>query len=151
MTIKLSLYARYWSWDVTNAMQGRCYTIQYDQELQIEMEKDSLIIDLNENLRFSIFLHQPGFFLLTYNSLTMPTFDMVLDHNEIGDSYLTLMLEVVKHEKLSRPGSLCEQKSDYIFTDCVKRAVTREAGCKLPWDDRTAGAKYLLKTFIEFL
>ena len=69
----------------------------------------------------------------------MPTFDMVLDHNEIGDSYLTLMLEVVKHEKLSRPGSLCEQKSDYIFTDCVKQAVARDAGCKLPWDDRTSG------------
>ena len=126
-------------------MQGRCYTIQYDQKLEIEMEKDSLIIDLNKNLRYSIFLHQPGFFLLTYNSLTMPTFDMVLDHNEIGDSYLTLMLEVVRHEKLSRPGSLCEEKLDYNFTDCVKRAVTREAGCKLPWDSRTSGEKLLLE------
>ena len=124
---------------MTNAMQGRCYTIEYDQKLEIEMEKDSLIIDLIENLRDLFVLHQPGFFLLTYNSLTMPTYDMVLDHNEIGDSYLTLMLEVVKHEKLSRLGSLCEESLDYNFTDCVKRAVTSEAGCKLPWDNRTSG------------
>ena len=93
---------RYWTWDVTNAMQGRCYTIQYDQKLQIEMEKDSLIIDLNKELRLFVFLHQPGFFLLTYNSLTMPTLDLVLDHTEVGDSYLTLMLEVVQHQRLSR-------------------------------------------------
>ena len=81
------LNCRYWTWDVTNAMQGRCYTIQYDQKLQIEMEKDSLIIDLNKELSLSVFLHQPGFFLLTYNSLTMPTLDLVLDHTEVGDSY----------------------------------------------------------------
>ena len=31
---------------MTNAMQGRCYTNEYDQKL----EKDSLILDLNENL-----------------------------------------------------------------------------------------------------
>ena len=35
---------------MTNAMQGRCYTIEYDQKLEIEVEKDSLILDLNENL-----------------------------------------------------------------------------------------------------
>ena len=109
------LNCRYWTWDVTNAMQGRCYTIQYDQKLHIEMEKDSLIINLNKELRLSVFLHQPGLFLLTYNSLTMPTLDLVLDHTEVGDSYLTLMLEVVQHQRLSRKHIQKERKRQ-----CVK-------------------------------
>ena len=120
-------------------MQGRCYTIQYDRPLEIEMEKDSLIVELNENRKFSIFLHQPGFFLPTKNSFTMPTTHLILNQNEIGDNYLTLMLNVVKHEKLARPGSLCEENLDYNFTDCVKRSVSNEAGCKLPWDKTTTG------------
>ena len=114
---------RYWTWDVTNAMQGRCYTIQYDQKLQIEMEKDSLIIDLNKELRLSVFLHQPGFFLLTYNSLTMPTLDLVLDHTEVGDSYLTLMLEVVQHQRLSREHIQKERKTQSVKV-CTKHVLS---------------------------
>ena len=103
-------------------MQGRCYTIQYDQKLQIEMEKDSLIIDLNKELRLSVFLHQPGFFLLTYNSLTMPTLDLVLDHTEVGDSYLTLMLEVVQHQRLSREHIQKERKTQSVKV-CTKHVL----------------------------
>ena len=108
-------------------MQGRCYTIQYDQKLQIEMEKDSLIIDLNKELSLSVFLHQPGFFLLTYNSLTMPTLDLVLDHTEVGDSYLTLMLEVVQHQRLSREHIQKERKSQGLdVTDRINLTISSE-------------------------
>ena len=70
----------------------------------------------------------------------MPTAHLILNQNEIGDNYLTTYLKVVKHEKLSRTGSLCEEKLDYNFTDCVKRSVSNEAGCKLPWDKTTTGS-----------
>ena len=38
-----------------------------------------------------------------------------------------------------RPGSLCEGKRDYNFTECIKLAVSKDVGCKLPWDTTTSG------------
>ena len=38
-----------------------------------------------------------------------------------------------------RPGSLCEGKHDYDFTECIKLAVSKGVGCKLPWDTTTSG------------
>ena len=125
---------------MTTTMKGRCHTIQYDQKMGVDVEKDSLIIGLKPNLSYVFFLHQPGFFLFTLNSYTLPAFNLVLDQNNIGDTTMTvLMIEVVKHEKLSRPGSLCEEKLTYNFTDCVKSSVSNEVGCKLPWDKKTTG------------
>ena len=38
-----------------------------------------------------------------------------------------------------RPGSLCEGKHNYNFTECIKLAVSKDVGCKLPWDTTTSG------------
>ena len=47
-----------------------------------------------------------------------------------------------------RPGSLCEGKHDYNFTDCIKLAVSKDVGCKLPWDTTTSGD---LDSVIDYL
>ena len=83
-----------WMWDVSAAIDGRCFTLNYDQMLSIDISVDSLVFNLDEKMTYYLFLHQPSFFLLTYNPLTMPTVDMVLNFKDIGKNYLTLFLEV---------------------------------------------------------
>ena len=52
------------------------------------------MFNLNKNLSYFIFLHEPDFFLVTYNPVTMPTTDTMLTFDEIDYSYMTLTLEV---------------------------------------------------------
>ena len=52
------------------------------------------MFNLNKNLSYFIFLHEPDFFLTTYNPVTMPSTDTTLAYDEIGDGYMTLTLEV---------------------------------------------------------
>ena len=52
------------------------------------------MFNLNNNLSYFIFLHEPDFFLVTYNPVTMPTTDTMLTFDEIDYSYMTLTLEV---------------------------------------------------------
>ena len=68
----------------------------YKKPVRIDLRQESLIFDLNPDLSYFIFLHQPDFFLVTYNPLTMPTVDMVLNFKDIGENYMTLFLEVCK-------------------------------------------------------
>ena len=51
------------------------------------------MFNLNKNLSYFIFLHEPDFFLLTYNPVTMPTTDTTLTFEELNDAYMTLTLE----------------------------------------------------------
>ena len=85
-----------WTWDVTAAIDGRCFTLNFEQLLSIDISVDSLVFDLDEEMTYYLFLHQPDFFLVTYNPLTMPTVDMVLNFKDIGENYMTLFLEVCK-------------------------------------------------------
>ena len=58
------------------------------------MREESLMFNLNKNLSYFIFLHEPDFFLTTYNPVTMPSTDTTLAYDEVGDGYMTLTLEV---------------------------------------------------------
>ena len=86
-----------WTWDVTAAIDGRCFTLNFDEPLTIDLSVDSLVFNLEEDMVYYLFIHQPDFFILTYNPLTMPTVDMLISFNETGRSYLALILEVIKY------------------------------------------------------
>ena len=85
-----------WTWDVTAAIDGRCFTLNFDEPLTIDLSVDSLVFNLEEDMVYYLFIHQPDFFILTYNPLTMPTVDMLISFNETGRSYLALILEVIE-------------------------------------------------------
>ena len=57
---------------------------------------------------YYLFIHQPDFFILTYNPLTMPTVDMLISFNETGRSYLALILEVIE---------LCPSMPQFIYIE----------------------------------
>ena len=51
------------------------------------------MFNLKKNLSYFIFLHEPDFFLVTYNPVTLPSTDTTLSYKEVGDAYMTLTLE----------------------------------------------------------
>ena len=75
-------------------LKKRCHTLVYTKLIGIDLREESLMFNLNKNLSYFIFLHEPDFFLLTYNPVTMPTTDTTLTFEELNDAYMTLTLEV---------------------------------------------------------
>ena len=78
------------------SVAGRCYTINYNQSLPgLDVLEDGLFFDLKQDLQYMIFLHEPEFFSITYNGMTMPTTMIFLDHpKDSAQSYTNILLEV---------------------------------------------------------
>ena len=68
----------------------------YTKPIGIDLREESLMFNLNKNLSYFIFLHEPDFFLLTYNPVTLPSTDTTLSFEEVSGGYMTLTLEVSK-------------------------------------------------------
>ena len=124
-----------WTSDMTMAMVGRCYTLNYDQLLKVDEETESIVINLIP-ANYYVFLHHPDFFLFTFNPLTMPT--TAVNLQAMNASYLFITLDLVQREKLEAEHK-CNESPDYKFTTCVKQSLAKIVNCSLPWNDRIAG------------
>ena len=63
----------FWTWDITTAFVGRCFSLNYEQQLGTDVLKDLISFDLNETLTYSIIIHDPNFGLPTFNPSTLPS------------------------------------------------------------------------------
>ena len=97
-----------WTSDMTMAMVGRCYTLNYEQLLKVDEETESIVINLVPR-NYYVYLHHPDFFLFTINPLIMPTTAVNLEAK--NGSYLAITLELVQIEKLE--GQKCNSSPDY--------------------------------------
>ena len=97
----------FWTSDVSAAMNGRCYTLDVDVELGIDAMSEGVILELNENLTYTMFIHQPGLHRFTYNPATMPSVLKVISFEELGKKYFGLFMELVRRERLNRDESRC--------------------------------------------
>ena len=78
-----------------------------------------------------IFIHDPDYFLFSDNPLALPN-NMQMLAPRPGRLYYSIVLR--EHSKLNTPSSPCMEEHDYSFTTCVKEALSRTVGCRLPWD-----------------
>ena len=68
--------------------------MDYAEPILINLRKEGLMFNLNKNLSYLVFLHDPDFFLVTINPVTMPSTDTTILFEEAGDAYMTLTLQV---------------------------------------------------------
>ena len=72
------------------------------------MPKDSIQISLKTHVQFWISIHQLKFFLLNWNPMIMPFYDINLQFDRDAKPYIkTLIFETVRHEKIDRAEARC--------------------------------------------
>ena len=131
---------QFWTTDFTAALDGRCFTLNYTQSFKADIMKDGFLIDLNPDLAYLVYVHQPDFFLVSYIPLTMPTLLYDYDQTVSGkDMTIFLFLQVYREEKLNRKRNSCNKDKNYNFKKCIRNTLSKEIGCKLPWDTDTTG------------
>ena len=129
----------FWTSDVPQSLSGRCYTLDLDIKLGINALTEGIILQLNPNLTYTIFFHQPDFYRFSFNSVAMPSVQRIISLEEIGNKYFGFSLELVRRERLNRAENPCNPDVNYKFTRCIKQKVSDTIGCKLPWDKHTSG------------
>ena len=105
--------SEFWSWDVTAALDGRCHTLDFERKIGMDLESDLLMIQLNRNLTYYLFLHSPDLNLITYNSMTMPIYQGIVDFGQIGNKLCTFMMKLIRHERINRPTTACNPEPGY--------------------------------------
>ena len=134
-----------WTSDMTLTTGGRCYTLKYDQELKVDFQTDSIVINLVVN-DYYVFLHNPDFLIVTLNPLAIPLQFMPVTPKDLTNtSSLGLTLQVVQRQNLDRPEARCNSSPDYNFTACVKKGLARIVNCTLPWNEKIKGILFLSK------
>ena len=103
---------------------GVCQTTIPD--MKINSSSTFLIIHLNPNLPYKIFLHDPTIFLLSFNP---KAFDRVGISFSKGSSITAVMIEATRYSLLNRPNSPCQDDPQYNFTACLGDFVLAQVGC----------------------
>ena len=84
-----------WVTEVTAALQGRCYTLNYTEPLKTDPSVDGLLFNFDPALTYYAFIHQPGFFLFSFNPLSLPDINLLLEESSVGMAYHYLYIQVV--------------------------------------------------------
>ena len=128
----------FWTWDMTVAAVGRCYTLDYNVPVGTDEVKDTLVIKFNRSPDYYAILHQTDLFAITVNRLAATTYRQ-LDAKMFDGVAQTLTLQAVKWKKLNRPEQPCNPSPDYNFTQCVIESKAKQVGCTLPWNKKIQG------------
>ena len=120
-----------WREDFTTLFYGRSYTLLYPLPLGNNWLTDDIILHVNtsDGLTRKIFIHDPKYFVISENSVALPT-KMQKCAPRSGSVYYSLALR--EHRKLDTPHNPCVDDPDYSFTTCVKESLSRKTGCRLP-------------------
>ena len=123
-----------WIEDFIFSFMGRIYTLNITKKLRYDSLADGLLrIELEPNLSYDIFIHDPKFFYATRNPESeAPSVRKALNPAELSYYYSFALTEV---EELDVPMDRCNNDPDYNFRTCVKESFAMKAGCKTKWDN----------------
>jgi hypothetical protein len=79
---------------------------------------------------YSIFIHDPHFYMFTTNPGTIPYILLHVDDMKSQDVFFT----TTYHNMMNKPEKRCESSETYRFTACVKNSISRRVGCRMEWD-----------------
>ena len=119
-----------------------------------------MMLDLNTNLTYDIFIHDPSYYLTTLSPSAFPHIRIKRRARQPLDqsrNFDLLYVTETKHKKLNRQEFRlehlfclylrhdycfrCEEEQSYNFRSCVKRSVIDRLGCRMEWDEEISDAQ----------
>ena len=92
-----------WTWDLTLAMFGRCYTLDYDKLFKVNPRNDGIALQLIVKKDYVIYLFDPDFHFITANPLlTMPVTILALHGSKSDPKFRTVVIKMLRTEELNR-------------------------------------------------
>ena len=102
----------------------RHYTFQLNSTIGTDGNEDQLFLVLFPNFVYSIFIHDPDYFLYSTNPVALPTLMTQFDARTALSQYYRLDLTEV-HE-LNHPEDPCDTDTKKGFNRCISRSVSAQ-------------------------
>jgi len=138
ITAKVLTDPSIWKMDLSATYFGRCYTLEYPEKVGSHLDTFLMMFDLNTNLTYDIFIHDPSYYLTTLSPSAFPHIRIKrrpiqpLDQSRNFD---LLYVTETKHKKLNRKEYRCNEEQNYNFRTCVKKSVIDRIECRMEWDE----------------
>ena len=112
-----------WRTELTNPYSG-IYWTRDDSFIMSTSREESYDIDINENMSTTtIILHDPHFFAINSNPVTIPK---ITRRGEKEEGYfLQLYVELTEVSKMNLPSNPCEASISHSLTKCIKKFVIK--------------------------
>ena len=127
---------KFWRENFGSPYLGMCHTFHATIKLKADMMKDGLIFQLDPELSYKIYIHDPKYYLMAANPLVYPRIFRDYKAKDLYANRLEwLYISVTEQRKLNRPDQPCEEDPEYDYIACVKTAQAKEVGCRPGWED----------------
>ena len=115
--------------DMSSTPLGRIFTIKATKMIT-PYYQDFMVLILNRNFSFFIFLHDEEYFLLNINSFGPPSvLRMYANLSQSQSHYYEISL--TKHKRLNIGRSPCIEEKNYSFKSCVKNSFSKQVRMSL--------------------
>jgi len=113
--------AKNWDLRYRGGFFGICHTFHYPDPVGTEITEDPVEIKFDQKLSYYVFIHDPNFFLPTYNPSTFPS--TIMTYKENITTWRSFFVEVKKYVRM--------QPCQPDFAGCLEGYVNREIGCSM--------------------
>ena len=118
-----------WQPDLTIARFGRTYTFHPEMMIGPDADEQQLIILLDNNYMYDIFVHDTNFFILNENCCVLPSTYVRLIPNVSNSSNIYYRISATQHQELTRPKDRCVEDKQYnFFSSHKKENLARKVG-----------------------
>ena len=124
-----------WSPDFTLTKSGRSFTFHPEIMIGPDYHKDQLIILLDKNFEYDIFVHNKNYFILKDEITgTLPATYIKLVPDSSNNYKFFYLITSTEHKEKNVPEDPCVEDENYNFAVCVKESLARKVGCRPSWD-----------------
>ena len=114
--------------EFASTSEGRYYTINVTKKVG---PNDQMYIALKYGFIHQIYIHDPNYFILSYNPSLGHIMRIVNPNTSFNHYYNLIMTEV---EELDLPDDPCNLEPSYSFQACIKESLSSQVGCRTKWD-----------------
>ena len=118
--------------EFTRPLYGKYYSLDFTFKISSSFQQDQIYFLLSQKFTYYFLLHDPNFFLGSYNPHYPMARVAAVNPNLTMNYYRYLTMTVV--EELDLPEDPCNLDPDYNYETCLKQSLSRQVGCRTRWD-----------------
>ena len=90
-----------------------------------------LLYVLDPNLIYKLYIHDPKYFIKASKPLPTPGMQYLIEEGIFAH---VLFMSVTKNHKMNQMKNACNEDQEYNIQNCEMNSITRQVGCRPPWD-----------------
>ena len=112
--------------DFTLNYAGRYFTLDLPMKIGPDYHEDELFLELNTNQTYTVFIHDPKYFLYNENPIALPTTTRRFTAKDRRSNSWFYRLELAEVNQLNLPSSPCIEDPSYNFQACLRRSIAEK-------------------------